>query len=325
MCFVASHQTKMTKGARNLDLRMRKKSVRKTEREMRIESVLVGVVVMVVMVMAVCARCADVGLLDGLNAVIAATTRFKPFYAGMEGLPLSIELYPELARLEKDFEALQVEVTALLSVADRVPTMDSTYNNMFLNAVSRTCRSPPFYKVLADHGWRLLYGKHIEIFNKIASPHWRTLNLIVYGQPVLEHVQMCPRLCAHLIDMKCVQTALLSFMLPGANIPAHTDPATGVLRYHLAFKVPKNRRERCFMLVDNKRYVWEEGKSVIFDTVYPHSVTNSSDECRIVLFMDLHRPLRGAARWLQNAADFVNSHSPGTRAVVRESESWAMM
>ena len=257
-------------------------------------------------------------MLDGLNHLVATSSHFQPFYAGVGSLPGSAELYPELARLETDFAAVQKEVNALLPLASRVPTMETTYNNMFLNAASKTHRAPPFYSILANHGWRLLYGKHIEIFNKIAAPEWRTLNLIVYNRPVWQNFALCPRLCSHLIEMRCVQTALLSFMLPGARVPPHTDPATGILRYHLAFRVPQDR-ESCSMLVGDQRYTWREGESVIFDTVFPHSVVNSSDECRLVLFLDLYRPLQGIASVLQSMANLANQLSPGTRAVIRES------
>lgn len=273
--------------------------------------------VVVLAVLIAWARAHDYGLLDGLNASISHIVDFEVFYAGVDGKPRSTELYPALRALEDDFDAVRRDVAALVhDISWRVPTMQSTYNHMFMNATARTGRR--WYHRITTHMWRLLYGKHLDIFNKIATDKWRTLNLVLYGHIVLENMHLCPRLVAHLAELDCVQTALLSFMQPGAHVPPHSDPATGVLRYHLAFVVPRERH-KCYMRVDGNTYVWEEGKSVIFDTAYEHEVHNETDECRVVLFVDLHRPLAGAARWLQQLANTANRYSPGTRAVIENS------
>lgn len=263
------------------------------------------------------ARRYDYGLLDGLNASISQIVDFDVFYAGVAGKPLSIELFPSLRALEDDFDAVRREVAPLVDdISWRVPTMQSTYNHMFLNATARTQKR--WYHGITTHMWRLLYGKHLDIFDRIATDKWRTLNLILYGHIILENMHFCPRLVSHLAELDCVQTALLSFMQPGAHVPPHSDPATGVLRYHLAFVVPKDA-ERCYILVDGQKYVWKEGESVIFDTVYEHEVHNDTEECRVVLFVDLHRSLTGAAKWLQDLANTANRYSPGTQLVIDKS------
>lgn len=257
-------------------------------------------------------------LLDVLNASIAEQVRFEVFYAGLPGLPACVELYPELARLEDRFSELREEVAPLVALSARVPTMQSTYNLMFLGAVDSESPRDRWYHPIASRLWRLLYGRHLDIFNKIASQRWKTLNLILYDQIVWENAWLCPKLVDVLREMRCVQTALLSFMEPGARVPPHSDPATGVLRYHLAFIVPKDR-ERCTIRVDGRPYAWTEGESVIFDTVYEHEVHNDTEECRVVLFIDLYRPMRGIPAILQAIANEANRISPGTRAVMRGS------
>jgi len=273
--------------------------------------------IIVIVIAAVVLRATETGLLDMLNWSIASATNFVPFYAGIDGTPSATDLYPELSRLEVDFYDIRREVVALIPYSMSVPTMQDTYNHMFMNAVS-TKRGRKWFHPISTQLWRLIYGKHLDIFNNIATDKWRTLNLILYGHVIADNAELCPRLVSHLIEMDCVQTALLSFMHPGAHVPPHSDPATGVLRYQLAFVVPKQRQD-CYMIVDGKRYVWEEGKSVVFDTAFKHEVHNNTDECRINLFVDLHRPLSDVPKLFQQLANIANRYSPGTQAVINNS------
>lgn len=257
-------------------------------------------------------------LLDLLNASVAAQTDFKVFHAGGCARVAPCDMYPELEILERNFQALRREVCAVLPLVERVPTMQSTYNEMFLGIADPDKGGRGWARRGARMLWRLLYGKHLDIFNDIQSRGWRTLNLVVYNRVVWDNARLCPLLVDHLLRLPSVQTALLSFMMPGATVPPHSDPATGVLRYHLAFVVPRDR-ESCYMRVDGQKYAWREGEGVVFDTVFEHSVANLTEECRVVLFLDLHRPLAPPARWLQGLADSINSVAPGTRAVVERS------
>ncbi len=281
-----------------------------------IKTVLLLNIVIVLAIMGICHRYGS--LLDGLNATIATQTEFKTFHAGATERKATHDLYPELKVLETNFDELQDEVRKLVKIAKKVPCMRDTYNEMFMRTNDPRQRRDRWYHGITHQLWRVIYGDHLDIFNKIQTDKWRTLNLIVYNNVVWENANLCPKLLQTLMRMKCVQTALLSFMLPGANVPPHSDPATGVLRYHMAFIVPKER-EKCFMILNGNRYVWSEGESLVFDTVYEHSVINESDECRVVLFLDLYRPLRNPAKLLQSVADNINRVSPGTFAVIRGS------
>ena len=63
------------------------------------------------------------------------------------------------------------------------------------------------------------------------------------------------------------------------------------MRYHLALKVPEPR-EQCRIRVGDEIVTWEEGRSLIFDDTYEHEVWNDTDDERVVLFLDVVRPLR---------------------------------
>jgi aspartyl/asparaginyl beta-hydroxylase (cupin superfamily) len=150
-------------------------------------------------------------------------------------------------------------------------------------------------------------------FDPISSDKWKTFVLKWYGQPVEKNCAKCP-ITAGLIE-RCdsVKAAMFSILLPGMVIPPHRGPSEGCMRYHLALKVPKNR-DRCFIRVHDQEYHWKEGEGVLFMDTYEHSVVNDTDEMRIVLFMDVLRPLPPGLyrfnRWLQSCArlsSFINS------------------
>lgn len=247
--------------------------------------------------------------LDLLNAQIARGCDFRPFYAGVPGLPPPREVIPALGDLEDAFPVVRAEALAVLTDLERIPLMHEAYNNIFLKESS---------------GWavrkimRAVYGKDVDIFDRIGSPDWRTFNLVLFNNDVPGNAGRCPELVRLLKRIPGMQSALISILAPGARIPPHSDPAKGVIRYHLAFKVPRDR-ENCYIVVKGRRYSWEEGKGVLFDDVYDHWVRNDTDESRTILFVDILRPLRGRAKAVQGLANAANRYHPGVRRLIRAS------
>jgi len=41
------------------------------------------------------------------------------------------------------------------------------------------------------------------------------------------------------------------------------------------------------------KYSWTEGKGVLWDDIYPHKVYNNTNQNRILLYMDVIRPIDG--------------------------------
>jgi beta-hydroxylase len=79
-------------------------------------------------------------------------------------------------------------------------------------------------------------------------------------------------------------------MLPrGARLVKHRDPYAGSLRYHLGLVTPNT--DNCFIDVDGQRYSWRDGEAVMFDETYIHYAENSSEQNRIILFLDVKRPV----------------------------------
>jgi beta-hydroxylase len=104
-------------------------------------------------------------------------------------------------------------------------------------------------------------------------------------------------------------TAFFSILSPRKHIPDHRGPYKGVLRYHLALMIPEPR-ESCRIRVDDQFAHWDEGKSLLFDDSYDHEAWNDSDGIRVVLFMDVIRPLKAPINQLNKFVIGAISRSP---------------
>jgi aspartyl/asparaginyl beta-hydroxylase (cupin superfamily) len=81
----------------------------------------------------------------------------------------------------------------------------------------------------------------------------------------------------------------------------------------LALRVPKNNPPK--MRVKDEFYLWEEGKSIVFDDSLEHEVYNKSDETRVVLIVDFLRPMNLPAHALNVAIfklDFLRGSAGST-------------
>lgn len=120
---------------------------------------------------------------------------------------------------------------------------------------------------------------------------WKTYFLYVYGFKAEKNCQKCPETTRLVEQIPGMKTAFFSILLPHKHIPEHRGPYKGVLRYHLALKVPEPAID-CGIRVGEEIRHWEEGKSLVFDDTFPHEAWNKTDNIRVVLFVDFVRPLR---------------------------------
>jgi beta-hydroxylase len=119
---------------------------------------------------------------------------------------------------------------------------------------------------------------------------WKTLFLYGYGFRSELVCEMCPRTAELVQRVPGMTTAMFSILSPRKHILDHRGPYKGVLRYHLGLIVPRER-EDCRIRVGSDFRHWQEGRSLLFDDTYNHEVWNDTDETRVVLFLDLIRPL----------------------------------
>lgn len=120
---------------------------------------------------------------------------------------------------------------------------------------------------------------------------WKTYMLYAFGMKSYKNCARCSQTTRLIEAIPGMKTAFFSILMPGKQIPEHRGLYKGLVRYHLALKVPENASGYGIRVGHETRH-WEEGKSLVFDDTYPHSAWNDTDETRAVLFLDFVRPLK---------------------------------
>jgi ornithine lipid ester-linked acyl 2-hydroxylase len=145
----------------------------------------------------------------------------------------------------------------------------------------------------------LEHREHLPNFQDISTDQatitdddrWKTYFLYGFGFRSDANCERCPQTARLVESVPGMQTAMFSILAPHKHIPDHCGPYKGVVRYHLGVKIPE-RAELCRIRVGDQISAWHEGESMIFDDTYEHEVWNDTDEERVVLFLDVVRPLR---------------------------------
>ncbi|GAB5410697.1 MAG: aspartyl/asparaginyl beta-hydroxylase domain-containing protein [Balneolaceae bacterium] len=118
---------------------------------------------------------------------------------------------------------------------------------------------------------------------------WKVFVLNMMGEFDEVAEKLCPEICNMIRQVPDVFQAMFSVLEPGRSIPAHKGPYKGYLRYHIGVKIPKVNPPK--IRIENTYHTWEEGKGVIFDDSWDHEVINNATEERVVLIVDILRPL----------------------------------
>lgn len=118
---------------------------------------------------------------------------------------------------------------------------------------------------------------------------WKLFVLRLYGVDAAKNRAICPRTSDVIDAVPGLTTAMFSVLEPGTHIAAHTGPYKGVVRYHLPLIVP--RSPECRIKIGGVVTGWEAGRALLFDDTYIHSAWNDTDEARVVLFVDIERPM----------------------------------
>lgn len=196
--------------------------------------------------------------------------------------------FPWLAGLEAHWREIRAELEAVLAHRDAIPA----FQDISVDQVD-----------LSD------------------DDRWKTYFLFGYGFEVAEHTAECPRTAELVRAVPGMKTAMFSILAPGKHIPHHRGPYKGVLRVHLGLIVPEPA-ERCRIRVGDEVRHWTEGESLILDDTYDHEVWNDTGGERVVLFLDVVRPLTGVAQRINTALLWLIAHSPLIADARRRQAAW---
>ena len=150
---------------------------------------------------------------------------------------------------------------------------------------------------------------------------WKSFMLTGWGFRSGTGERLCPETIALVDSIPGVRTSFFSILEPGATIPEHTGFYKGMLRCHLALRVPEER-DRCILWLDGKTHLWERGRAIVFDDTFPHAVRNDTEDDRIVLLLHFDRPMAARGRWLHRVALFFLRHSPFVKDARRNHDEW---
>ncbi len=150
---------------------------------------------------------------------------------------------------------------------------------------------------------------------------WKTFFLYGYGYKIDSNCSKCPETTRIVESIPGMLTAFFSVLAPGKHIPPHRGPYKGLLRSHLALIVPEPR-ENCWIQVDTQVERWSEGKCLVFDDTYSHMVQNDTDGTRVILFLDIVRPLRFPASLVNRIIIRLIRWSPFIQDAIKNQRAW---
>ncbi len=119
--------------------------------------------------------------------------------------------------------------------------------------------------------------------------NWKVFLLYSFGQKPKKNRALCPNTTEMLDSIPHLFQAFFSILDPGKSIPAHSGPYRGYLRYHLGLRIPSEKPPK--IRIKNEFHTWAEGESILFDDSWDHEVINDSNGTRVILIIDVLRPL----------------------------------
>ncbi|NWF72821.1 MAG: aspartyl/asparaginyl beta-hydroxylase domain-containing protein [Nitrospirae bacterium] len=150
---------------------------------------------------------------------------------------------------------------------------------------------------------------------------WKTYVLYAYGVKARHNCAACPNTTAVIEQIPGMKTALFSILSGPKHIPLHRGPYKGLLRCHVGLLIP-GQPGACRIRVAGTERHWQEGGVLIFDDTFPHEVWNDTTEDRIVLFLDIVRPMRFPLSVLNDWILRLIVHSPYGRSTIRRFARW---
>ena len=196
--------------------------------------------------------------------------------------------FPWAMELEKNFDVIYRELQGILAMREYIP----------------------YFHELSPDQKRISTGKN-----------WQTFFLMGFGYKTEQGWKRCPETMKILEKIPNLRTAFFSILGPNYHIPPHQGVTKGLIRCHLGLIVP-DQRDQCVMRVDDQICQWEEGRCLVFDDTYDHEVWNKTDQERVVLLIDVDRPMRLVGRLISRFLIFGVRRSGYVQDVRKNLKTW---
>lgn len=144
---------------------------------------------------------------------------------------------------------------------------------------------------------------------------WKTYLFRAYGIDFPGNMESCPRTTDLLKKVPSLESAFFSILSAGKELPPHRGIHNGVIRYHLGLKIP-DPPNQCGITVGGVTAHWREGRGIFFDDTFLHSAWNHSNDIRVVLLVDVVRPLREPFAFI----NYLNIRRIGRGALVQNAK-----
>lgn len=225
--------------------------------------------------------------------LLALQNRLEEFVARVSILPDTPVYKPSdfawVGAVEAQWPAIRAELDTVMTFRDRMPS---------------------FHEILK------------EVSTITTDDSWKTFFLLGAGMDCSENALRCPKTTRVLSEIPGAITAFFSILAPGKHIPAHRGAYNGVLRFHLGLIVP-GPAGACRIRIADQICTWHEGQTLIFDDSFNHEVWNDTDGWRVVLFVDVARPLRQPWDWLNRKFIGLGKLAPFLRDAGIKQKNWA--
>jgi aspartyl/asparaginyl beta-hydroxylase (cupin superfamily) len=204
-------------------------------------------------------------ILDQINYenLLIPLNKFYDLHVGGPRRPVFFDIAatrPELLELDRNYPAIRRELLGILPEKRAIPR----YHELDQMQYDISARVDP-------------------------EKDWKVYPLNIMGVKPAAFCARCPRTTALLDRIPGLFEAFFSILEGGKSIPAHEGPYRGYLRYHLGLVVPEH--DPPSIRLKDQVYTWQEGRSVLFDDSWEHEVYNRSTGDRVVLIVDIRRPM----------------------------------
>lgn len=156
----------------------------------------------------------------------------------------------------------------------------------FLSKLESKCDQITFeFERFIQEGYKLRYPTQDLILNQ--EKGCKNVVLKAHGIDVTNNSKHFP-ITTSLLNQEKVLGCSFSILEPHTRVSSYKCKYNGgTLRYQLGLKVPRE----CGLFINGKDIYWKEGSGIMYDDSYEKEMYNDSDGIRLVLTVDLSKPI----------------------------------